>query len=289
MFLILVGCGKEDIVQPVDDYLELIYPAGNEYFSTEDTIPIVWESNLSEPIKIEFSSNLGINWITVEDSLVNKSRIFFWRTPNLISENCLIKISSSSLIDSLENPFNLNISDYKSKSLNYYPLSLGNQWVYLHIGIGSPTPYFYRTVIGDTIINKKRFFIIKSEFPNHNEYYDYETIDTLSGNVIRYRNDEEIIDNLYAKIGDKISSIRYYGTDVATLFEKEEIIFVWSSSRNSRTYFNDGFPSTFRYNLIEGIGLYISNIRSHMLGVTYDSLKACRINSIIYGDSTLLQ
>ena len=290
LVFIFISCDNENNVQSFDSYLKLIYPKGNEYFATQDKIPIVWETNSSEPIKIEFSSNLGINWKLVVDSLINKSKVFFWSTPNVVSEYCLIKISTSKLSDSLKIPFNLTKPDCTIINLNYYPLSLGNQWVYTDIGTGSPATNFYRTVIGDTTINQKVFSTIKNEYPEQNyQYYDYERIDTLSGNVIRYLHNEEIIDNLYAKIGEEIPSVRYYGTEDSTLFEKEENIFVWNSYRNSRTYFNDGFPASFRYNLVYGIGLFGSYIHVINSGSFSDTLKACRINSVIYGESHLIK
>lgn len=289
-FLLLISCDDDEvIVQKEAKRFKLVYPQGGEYFNTNDTIPIIWENNTAEFVKIEFSSNLGYDWLTIADSLANNIKIYFWKTPDLISSNCIVKISTISAIDSLSLPFSINIPEYKRRYLNYYPLGIGNQWVYKSIYPGSGETFHYSTIISDTIINQKIYFIIKNKIQDL-YYYNYETIDTLTGNIIRFEfNQERVIDNLYAKVGEKIACLRFTGSLDSTLFESENNVNLWGTSRNLRTYFNDGFPDRWRYSLVNGIGLFAYRKHIHPLGIATDTLLACSINEIIYGDSTLIR
>jgi hypothetical protein len=284
----LFGCNEDEVFfQPESENINLLFPQGGEFFNTNDTIPIIWGNSTNDLVKIEFSSNLGNQWIEIADSLLSNSKIYFWKTPNLISSHCIIKISSLLTSDSLAVPFSINVPSYKIKYLNYYPLKIGNQWIYKRTG--SQNAYIYLTIVGDTTINQKVYFIIDNEI-NALKYYTYETVDTLTGNIIRYEvNQERVIDNLYAKIGDKIACLRYDGSLDSTLFEKEETIYLWDASRNIRTYFNAGTVDQFRYSLINGIGLFAAKIYIHPVGYFNDTLNACRVNGIVYGDTSLIR
>jgi hypothetical protein len=287
-FFLLFGCNNDEvIIQPEAKNINLLFPQGGEVFSINDTIHIIWENNTFESVEIEFSSNLGNQWTKIADSLPSNIKIYFWKTPNLISSNCIIKISTLSASDSLAVPFSINVPGYKLKNLNYYPLKIGNQWIYKRTGLQDA--YFYSTIVGDTMINERMYFIFDNQILT-TSYYSYERVDTLTGNIIRFDvNQERILDNLYAKIGDKIACLRYGGSLDSTLFEREETIYLWGASRNTRTYFNDGLPDRFRYSLVNRIGLFAAKRYIHPVGYLNDTLNACRVNGVIYGDTTLIR
>lgn len=289
IYFFFLSCNNDEAILPPEaKNIELLFPKGGEFFTTNDTIPIIWENNTSELVKIEFSADLGKQWIKITDSLLSNNTIYFWKLPNLISSNCIIKITALSDFDSLAVPFRINVPDYKLKFLNYYPLKIGNLWIYKSANPGSQDTYLYSTIVGDTLINQKFYFKIENEIDN-DIYYTYEMVDTLTGNVFQYQfNQERVIDNLYAEVGDTIDC-RRYGSDDYTLFESEEITNLWETKRIIRTYFNDGFPIRARYSLIHGIGLFASNRYIHIMGFVSDTLLACRVQGIIYGDTTLIR
>lgn len=290
IFLLFVSCKEDEVIMPSElENIKLLFPRGGENFTTNDTIPIIWEINSTELLKIDFSSDLGNHWVEIADSLESKINLFSWKTPNLISANCLIKISTLSAYDSIAVPFSINIPEYKIRYLKYYPLEIGNQWVYKETSSFNPDTYYYITIVGDTVINQRLYFILENEIYN-SKYFIYEILDTLSGDVLRYEgNSMRVIDNLYSDVGEKTACIRYIGSRDSTLFESEEIFNLWETTRVIRTYFNDGWTNTYRYNLVYGIGLFASYRVYNLGGINTDTLKACIINGIVYGDSTLLK
>ncbi|MCW9065635.1 MAG: T9SS type A sorting domain-containing protein [Ignavibacteriaceae bacterium] len=72
--------------------LTLASPNGGEHFTPGSTITITWFSQDITNIKIEFSSDNGINWNNITFSTPAGAGRYDWTSPNINSDQCLIKI-----------------------------------------------------------------------------------------------------------------------------------------------------------------------------------------------------
>lgn len=112
-------------------------------------------------------------------------------------------------------------SSVPSYILNFYPLQIGNKWIYNEVTYidDFPPQIHYDTVIkkvidDSTAANGKKYFVIKEESNSNPTMYYLERIDSTTGKVFRFNNgmggpdDEVLIDDLTANLGDTIQSFR---------------------------------------------------------------------------------
>ena len=77
--------------------LELIEPNGGEVYGVGAYINILWTNEiLTKPFMLEYSIDNGQNWNLISKNATNGS--FKWRIPNIISDNCLMRISNNNFI-----------------------------------------------------------------------------------------------------------------------------------------------------------------------------------------------
>jgi len=187
---------------------------------------------------------------------------------------------------------------YPQHLYDYYPLAIGNRWVYQTktelagktINVGSKI----REVTGDILLkNENRYFIIKEikkDFDTTTTVY-YERIDTTSGIVYRFNADasptkEVAIRDLKASDGDTVSVIFY--PDSA--FNKFECRYFQTTKWNKLTSGLRFLGETFgrgavQYELIKYFGEVNSIIYTD--GPVFSTeLKGCRIKGKVYGDTT---
>lgn len=147
-------------------------------------------------------------------------------------------------------------------ALQYYPLEIGNYWQYevtkAPFGAIDTTWIGYKEVVGDTIMaNGNKYFIIEENElitgVNTRPTY-YRRLDSTTSNVYQYKNNlqEEIVDSLLAKEGDKIfygfnctsdSSKMFWGSEIDTKFFQDVLI----SSVSYRGYeYGKGLGETIR-------------------------------------------
>ncbi|SDL84949.1 Por secretion system C-terminal sorting domain-containing protein [Daejeonella rubra] len=75
--------------------LSLIFPSGNETFASSSLQTLKWDSNNIEYIKIEFSADNGISWLTINDAYPAYAKKLDWRVPsNNITNTGIIRVSS---------------------------------------------------------------------------------------------------------------------------------------------------------------------------------------------------
>ncbi|MFH0736446.1 MAG: T9SS type A sorting domain-containing protein [bacterium] len=78
------------IFQPA---ITLATPNGGELWRVGAEENITWISNSINDITIEYTTNNGINWILIVDSVSASSNSYAWTIPNTVSGNCKVKIS----------------------------------------------------------------------------------------------------------------------------------------------------------------------------------------------------
>lgn len=111
--------------------LDLTSPEGGENIPGGSIFNISWVSEILNDVKIEFSSDSGQNWNTIEASVPAGNSLYEWNVPNINSDECLIKLTSPGLPDLYsitESPFSIyytigveDIADADRNNLKIYP------------------------------------------------------------------------------------------------------------------------------------------------------------------------
>ncbi|MCH7771516.1 MAG: hypothetical protein IIA49_10970 [Bacteroidetes bacterium] len=181
---------------------------------------------------------------------------------------------------------------------SYYPLQIGNTWVYDYIHFTSPVTS-YSDIFTRTIVDK----IVKE---NGNTYYEieekyiylggyntvYERIDSVTAKIYRFdefcTDLEQIIDDLLAEVGDLLYSTRF-GHCIAqqpTNFLSEQSFNQWGITSIKKEFVNNGL-FTAGYFLAGKVGLLSINY-SDDNGNKFYNLNGAIINGVVYGDTTVV-
>lgn len=95
-----------------DRKIEITHPNGGEILDP-GTTTIRWNSNgIDSLAKIEFSPDNGANWQTVVNNIQLSSQIYSWTLPSVVSNQCLIKITSGNNIDVSASTFSVGAQIY---------------------------------------------------------------------------------------------------------------------------------------------------------------------------------
>jgi len=95
-FTILTFVAFISILTAYTQSITVSFPNGGEHWINNTWSPqnIVWESDGVTNFLIEYSDDSGNSWNTIESSYSGENN-YSWTTPNIISENCIIKISDA--------------------------------------------------------------------------------------------------------------------------------------------------------------------------------------------------
>ncbi len=179
--------------------------------------------------------------------------------------------------------------------VNYYPLQVGNVWVYDGTTWNFPNSetYQFTRKVNDMILkpNQKIYFEVEESIvgSGYSRKF-YERVDTQNVRVYRYDEDsvqsgqEYLIDNLRASVGDSIKSYRFETNVPAAMIDFYDTT-IFGLDKGSKTYESVSLTS-YQYQLVQGFGLtYIQN--GYDFGWDSRNLKGAVINGIVYGDTTL--
>lgn len=138
--------------------ITVVSPNGGEEWLIDETYVVSWESNLfQDSVKIEYSTNGGVDWMPVVDTTTNDG-IYSWVIPNTPSDSCLVRISD------IANGIPYDVSDGYFSMLNYVPGDPNGDGVvnsadivslinYLYKGGPPPNPMAAGDANGDCVIN----------------------------------------------------------------------------------------------------------------------------------------
>ena len=185
--------------------------------------------------------------------------------------------------------------------LAYYPLAIGNKWVYnykliTNIGNSHLATTFVRSkeVIGDTTAANGKLYYHLTEGNLHN----LERIDTLDGKVFQYyehpnlSEKEYVIADLIGEVGDTVITFNpslpnyqsYLIMDSINMFNQ----FGLTKTRKNFIQLTDSVSR--KFSLTEGLGMDFSHTTFiENLKYSEQELKGCVINGIVYGDTTLTE
>ena len=181
--------------------------------------------------------------------------------------------------------------------LNYYPLQIGNYWEYKITNEQMPYPpdtvAYSIKVKGDTTLDNKIVYKIlayQDIYPNHNKYYQYIRIDSLTGSVFRYykdsslANDEYKTDSLYAQPGDTINCSESFQSsgNYKTICRSKGIDTLFGKLVQVKIFYDYSNIPGGEYGIAKGFGNYFG--ASCELSCSYGSLVYAKINGIEYGN-----
>jgi hypothetical protein len=180
--------------------------------------------------------------------------------------------------------------------LSFYPLSVGNKWVFHHSTVTyDPYPnYSYqidvKEVLGDTIApNGKHYYKVNDETIWESSVL--ERVDTTDGKVYRYYEDPTLSDDEYvaydllAEVGDTISSFRMgFNTEMFTTMYAETTFEKWGLTKPKKVFEEYTLHPPI-YSITQNVG-FDSMYSYFDFGETYITLKGCIIDGIVYGDTT---
>jgi hypothetical protein len=101
----------------LQDEVVLTYPIGREGFDPSNTETIRWDSyGNTGTFNVEYSSNNGGTWSTINGAVASNLRYLNWNVPNIVSGEVLVRVTRGALSDQsdkvfsiIDTPVNLNI------------------------------------------------------------------------------------------------------------------------------------------------------------------------------------
>ena len=190
--------------------------------------------------------------------------------------------------------------------LNFYPLAIGNKWIYDDTSVLNPdvTHHTYiLEVLDDSLApNGKLYFHLKERIVQYSDDYAQnflERIDSLGGKVYGYSGgtnpteNEVLIHDLNLGEGDTITTFypfvtNYYHEGQTSLF-MEDLFNKWGLTKPRKTYHQWEGLDHLEYSLTQDIGLDYYSF--HSIGTSSggeEVLKGCVINGVIYGDTSVV-
>jgi hypothetical protein len=177
------------------------------------------------------------------------------------------------------------------------PLDIGNKWVYNEVFIppGSQPKYdliYSREIIKDTLFTNQRLYKqVKTIEWESGISFSYERIDSTTGQVYMwydYTNQEYLVDDLSAVLGDTINGARFGPHNFLTMFDSLTTKNMFGLLKENHTYSENSFYSGYNiYSLTKDFGLTYRDYYPEDYIITYD-LKGCIIKGVVYGDTSLI-
>lgn len=147
--------------------LELTSPTAGTKWNGVSNNQITWNSEFVADVKIEFSSDNGQSWTNITESSSANTRSFSWSEPDIVSSECLIKISdvANPDINSItENTFTLCNLDLISPNGNsLYRVGTPVEITWTSEDIGELTLSYKSSETGDWVI-------VEEGITNNNSY-----------------------------------------------------------------------------------------------------------------------
>lgn len=229
------------------------------------------------------STNKGLDWFLYNNTFApSKNVLGLVKNPDTgdtiyaVTSKSVYKVFGKAVLD--------------TESVKYFPLQVGNFFVYYHESSALPpiSPYYTKArITKDTLINNYRYFYCQN-FPEIfvNGWVRY---DSTTGNLLlravgqgcSVYADDKILDSLNSKIGNQITC------QISVFYTRT------CNDTNNYTIFGQSFKSKYFYDggLIQGYTRYANNLgivtfESGEPNITdYTVLKGCVVNGVAYGDT----
>jgi hypothetical protein len=157
--------------------ISITSPDSGAIWQTGTAHNITWSNYYVENVSLQFTTNNGINWLTIGSGIPASNGSYLWTVPYNISSKCRIKIYSSNdtTISTISNIFSI----YDEGPFQF-PLKVGNRWDYKEgwwDGQGSEENIVTYNVIADTLMpNGKIYYLVRPD--NFMFFKDYIRADS---------------------------------------------------------------------------------------------------------------
>ena len=175
----------------------------------------------------------------------------------------------------------------------YFPLEVGNVFVYNWIYYGNPPGSgVYRVkIVKDTIIYFKRYFKASPNFVTLSSYSSWLRVDSLTGNIYQYAGtggcsynpEEYLVDSLRANLFDTARTCNSANDDRKCYDTGSVSIFGNQTSKKDYNVLIFLDPTLRRY--AKNFGIIYSSYGDPY--PTYNTLIGCVINGVVYGDTSV--
>lgn len=181
---------------------------------------------------------------------------------------------------------------YDTATSNYYPLAVGDFWVYenwyYQSGEYHNVGITQSRIITDTVLHNGHKYYIFDQSPSMcGQLHELERIDSLTMNVYWFNpqtGEEELYDSLYSKLNNTYMGKRNCMSDYPIICYDTSLIALFSSTVNSKKFDTDGLMFS-EYTLAKNFG-FVSYYCTE--GNSWGrNLRGCLINGILYGDTTM--
>jgi hypothetical protein len=196
--------------------------------------------------------------------------------------------------------FSINSFSQDTSIVSYYPMSVGNVWVYTWTSpliFGGCYSIVRKKIFSSVVLNSKTYFIFQTEIRiisgSGNCYgngMDTLRIDSVSGNILRYSANgncylphDYVIDSLRMHKHDTLKTcgtIGYVCTDT-------NIVTIIGVSRKGKNFGIFYVDSGADYGYVQGIG-YSGYSSYGQAGSSNLTLRGCVINGVVHGDTSYL-
>ncbi|MFZ1292493.1 MAG: T9SS type A sorting domain-containing protein [Melioribacteraceae bacterium] len=263
------------------------------FFDLADTIFIQAPQILEGELRVEYHEN-NIDSIEAIRNKYNIEVLFgdgfgeieteTWKIEGINPHTLIEQIKDDSLFISIDIPIFIEYDKIVDENpFDYYPLQIGNKWVYNNVGVSydnEPNPfnyYYSEEIIKDSIDNNGNHYFLNNSM--------WLRIDSSSGNIYCKNSLNDIEETLYlplVKLNDEVLST-FYGIIKNVNFSDT---LMWNQNKIQKTY---EFYSLYTYqmSLVQGIGI-TEKKNEFDFGYSTASLKGCVVNGKIYGDTTLV-
>ncbi len=178
-------------------------------------------------------------------------------------------------------------------NFEWYPLSIGNLWVYENYYYENGTPQFTGyswDLITDTLTlaNGKKYFKLIRRNTNTVKDTLYLRLDSTSSIIYGYDFNSEndlLYENLGAQLGDTIC-YEYNPLWNCQIVQSEEDYSIWGLSTIKREIYPNQVGWICSHSLLKGIGLFTYGC-GDLVGY-YSNLIGCVIDGTVYGDTTVV-
>ena len=177
--------------------------------------------------------------------------------------------------------------------VRYYPLHVGDLWVYNGFIWIYPETEFYQLVrkVNDEVIkpNQKIYFEVEEFFTGSSYSQKYfERIDSVSAKVYRFdedsvQNDQEyLLDDLRAEVGDSVMSYRFGFTPYKVIYSADTTLY--QQDTHFKQYNCESLMG-YTYDLMKDFGI-TRVYNTFDFGSDTRVLQGAVVNGILYGDTT---
>jgi hypothetical protein len=193
---------------------------------------------------------------------------------------------------------NANLFPQDTTSPKYFPLAMGNKWIYNHYWYWSGITKILVDVRDTLVANGHKYFYIRSQTPPPGAGYTYfyVRIDSLSGNIRYYTTTGGACPWLINETtGDSLSAAQadtfYTYCNSSWKLISDSIINIFGQHRSIKNFRDNPPPpnwSKYGRSYVYGIGKTLDGFW-YQPGITnWMELRGCVINGIVYGDTNLI-